>query len=133
MPIKILVVDDEKYILDELSEALTDEGYECLSAENVEDAITILRNNPDTALVVTDLKMPGKTGVGLIKESRAEFDRDIPFIIMSGHGDPKSEFKGFDLDEFPILRKPIDINEFLDTLEKSFSSNDNPPAAAQHP
>ena len=59
---KILVVDDEMEILEETSEALTEAGYECLCADNVDDALRILRRDSEIALVVTDLKMPGKTG-----------------------------------------------------------------------
>ena len=117
MPCKVLVVDDEKDILEEAAEALTDEGYECFLASNVNYALAILRDDPGIALVVTDLKMPGKTGGDLIKEARAAFDRDIQFIIMSGHGSPTIKTNGIDIDAFPFLRKPLDIGEFLKMVE----------------
>ena len=122
MPYKVLVVDDEKDILEEAAEALTDEGYECFLANNVNYALAILRDDPGIALVVTDLKMPGKTGGDLIKEARAAFDRDIEFIVMSGHGSPTSEINGVDIDEFPFLRKPLDIGEFLEMVERVAAS-----------
>ncbi len=124
MPYKVLVVDDEKYILEEISEALTDEGYECFPADNVDDALAILRDDPGIALVVTDLKMPGKTGGDLIKEAQTAFDRDIQFIIMSGHGSPTVHTNGVDIKAFPFLRKPLDIGEFLDMVKEKISSND---------
>ncbi len=117
MPYKVLVVDDEEGILEEAAEALTDEGYECFSASNVNDALAILRNDPGIALVVTDLKMPGKSGGDLIKEARAAFDHDITFIIMSG----SPEKFGLDLNKFSVLRKPLDINEFLEAVETALS------------
>ena len=124
MPHKVLVVDDEQYILEEISEALTDEGYECFSADSVDDAMAILRDDPGIALVVTDLKMPGKTGSDLIKEVRAAFDRDIKFIVMSGHGSPTIQTNGVDIKSFPFLRKPLDIGEFLEMVKEKISSND---------
>ena len=127
MPYKVLVVDDEKDILEEAAEALTDEGYECFPANNVDDALAILRDDPEISIVVTDLKMPGKTGGDLIKEARAAFERDIQFIIMSGHGSPTSEINGIDIDEFPFLRKPLDIGEFLEVVGKVAASMDDKP------
>ena len=129
MPCKVLVVDDEKDILEEAAEALTDEGYECFLANNVSYALAILRDDPEIALVVTDLKMPGKTGGDLIKEARTAFDRDIEFIIMSGHGSPTSEINGVDIDAFPFLRKPLDIGEFLEMVERVAASIGGKPHA----
>ncbi len=123
MSCKVLAVDDEKYILEEISEALTDEGYECFPADNVDDALAILGNDPGITLVITDLKMPGKTGGDLIKEARAAFDRDIKFIIMSGHGGSTVRTNGIDIDALPFLRKPLDIEEFLEMVKENISSN----------
>ncbi len=123
MPYKVLVVDDEEDILEEAAEALTEEGYECFSANNVNYALAILRDDAEIALVVTDLKMPGKTGGDLIKEARAAFDRDIKFIVMSGHGSPTVQTNGVDIDALPFLRKPLDIGEFLKMVKENIPSN----------
>ena len=122
MPCKVLVVDDEKDILEEAAEALTEEGYECFPASNVDDALAILKGDPEITLVVTDLKMPGKTGGDLIEEARAAFDRDIQFIVMSGHVSPTAKTNGIDIEEFPFLRKPLDIGEFLEMVERVAAS-----------
>ena len=119
---KILVVDDEMEILEETSEALTEAGYECLCADNVDDALKILRRDSEIALVVTDLKLPGKTGGDLIREAREEFDRDIAFIVMSGYGSPTVENNGINIDDFPFLRKLLDIGEFLELVRKAKGS-----------
>ena len=58
---KILVVDDEKPTRDVLAKALSP-MYECLVAPDAEAALAILADNPDTALVLTDYKMPGEDG-----------------------------------------------------------------------
>ena len=60
MPVKIIIVDDESVIIEEVSEALTDEGYECLSASSVDDALVIVKNTKDIDIIITDLKMPKK-------------------------------------------------------------------------
>ena len=122
MPYKVLVVDDEEGILEEAAEALTEEGYECFPASNVDDALAILRDDPEITLVVTDLKIPGKTGGDLIKEARAAFERDIKFIVMSGHGSPTIKINGVDIDALPFLRKPLDIDEFLEMVGRVAAS-----------
>jgi len=124
--IKILVVDDEQAILDEAFEALTDEGYQAFCAKSVDDALDILRKHTDIGVVVTDLKMPGKTGADLINRAQAEFERDISFIVMSGHGSPTIESDGLEIEKFPFLRKPLDIDEFLDAVQKVASSKSVP-------
>jgi len=122
MPYKVLVVDDEVGILEEADEALTEEGYKCFPASNVDDALAILRDDPGIALVVTDLKMPGRTGGDLIQEVRAAFDRDIEFIVMSGHGSPTVKTNGVNIDELPFIRKPLDIGDFLEMVGKVTAS-----------
>jgi len=49
---KILIVDDEEIILEETSEALTDEGYECCVASNVEAAVEIVKTTPGIILTL---------------------------------------------------------------------------------
>jgi len=123
--IKILVVDDERDILDEIEETLTEEGYQAICMGSVDAALTVLRNHADINLVVTDLKMPGKSGADLIAEARAEFDREITFIIISGHGSPSAEFFGLDINHFIFHRKPLDIDPFLESVESVFAQNRN--------
>lgn len=117
MPAKILLVDDEPVILEETSEALIEEGYACLCADNIAAAMEALDVDPDIALVVTDLKMPSGTGAELIHEATKRFDRDIKFIVISGHGNPRVETGGIDIKDYPFLRKPLDIERFLEVVE----------------
>ena len=123
--IRILVVDDEIAILDEIAETLTEEGYEAVCVDRVDAALDALRNHSDINLVVTDLKMPGKTGVNLINQARAEFERDITFIVMSGHGSPAVDPNGLEINEYPFLKKPLDIDQFLEAVTKALAQNED--------
>ncbi len=83
--IKILTVDDDPYLRDLLLETLTAIGYDAIGAESVDDAIQIL-NNPTHAnirLVITDIKMPGKSGLDL-SETLAGSHPQLPVIFISG-------------------------------------------------
>ena len=116
MPVKILIVDDEPLIVEEASEALTDEGYECLVANNVDEALVLVKNTKDIDIILTDLKMPKKTGSDLITAVKEEFDQQIKFIIMSGHGRPSVERNGVDIRSYPFLRKTLNIEGLVDTV-----------------
>jgi len=116
MTIKILIVDDEEFICEEASETLIDEGYQCLTASNVDDALTIIRNNHDISLIVTDLKMPRKSGVDLIKIVENEFGKTFKFVVMSGHGSVLVDEIDIDLNAYSFLKKPLDIDKLIETV-----------------
>jgi DNA-binding NtrC family response regulator len=114
--IKILIVDDEEMILEEASETLTDEGYECFVASNVKAAVEIVKTTPEIVLILTDLKMPGETGADLIKIIETQCEQKIKFIVMSGHASPGIEQNGIDLGSYLFLRKPLDIENLIEKV-----------------
>lgn len=114
-----MVVDDERDILTEVDEALTIEGYETTCVDNVDDALNVLRGNDTVDLIVTDLKMPGKSGLDLINQVRAEFGPGIGFVIISG----SPESFGINMEEFQYLRKPVDIDKLLETVANALAQN----------
>jgi DNA-binding NtrC family response regulator len=67
-------------------------------------------------LIVTDLKMPRKTGADLIKTVEAKWGQQIKFIVMSGHASPRVEGNGVDIAAYSFLKKPLDIDDLLDTV-----------------
>ena len=125
MTIKILIVDDEELIRDEASETLVDEGYQCLTASNVDDALTIIRNNHDISLIVTDLKMPRKSGVDLIKIVENEFGKTFKFVVMSGHGSALVDEIDIDLNAYSFLKKPLDIDKLIETVSLVLEKEDD--------
>jgi DNA-binding NtrC family response regulator len=116
LSIKILVVDDEEMILELMAETITDTGYECFVANNVDAAVEIVKTTPGIVLIVTDLEMPGKTGADLIKIVEAECEQKIKFIVMSGHGSPRIEENGIDIASYPFLRKPLGIESLIEKI-----------------
>ena len=116
MSIKILVVDDEEMILELMAETITDTGYECFVANNVDAAVEIVKTTPGIVLIVTDLEMPGKTGADLIKIIEADCEQQIKFIVMSGHGSPRVEENGIDIASYPFLRKPLGIESLIEKI-----------------
>ena len=81
---KILVVDDEKDIVEFLTQLLEDNGYEVKGAFNgIEGMELVSKEKPD--LILLDLQMPEETGTGLYRKlhNKKEY-KDIPVIVISG-------------------------------------------------
>lgn len=109
----VLVVDDERYIVDLLTDLLQDEGYEVLRASDGQAALDILSHQwPD--LVVADVMMPRIDGMRLLTLIR-EQNRDLPVILMSAAVTPQS-------DHVTFLRKPFDIEVLLDLIARELAS-----------
>ena len=115
--IKVLIVDDEEVILEEASETLTEEGYQCFVASGVKAAVKVIETTPGISLILTDLRMPGESGADLIKIVEEKFGHDIKFIIMSGHASPSIETDDIDLELYAFLRKPLDINNLIEMVD----------------
>ena len=83
MPKKILVCDDEPYILMALTDAVEMEGYDCVTAINGKEAVERAREEiPD--LILLDVMMPYKDGYEVCQELKAdEKTRDIPVIMLT--------------------------------------------------
>ena len=114
--IKMLIVDDEPLILEEALEALEFEGYDPLTAGNVRDALKIAHDNPDITLILTDLKMPGQSGLDLVEILKHEFNNKLCFIVMSGHGSSDVEDSVTE-QGYSFIRKPLDIDELTEIIK----------------
>lgn len=118
---QILLVDDEQDVLLELAELLENEGFACLTATSVQAALQQLTRHPDVALVITDLRMPEESGMGLIKRLRDHTLRQhLPVIVMSGHADMDAVSDLLRLQVLDFFRKPIFYARLLETLDNLF-------------
>ena len=118
---QILLVDDEQDVLLELAELLENEGFACLTATSVQAALQQLTRHPDVALVITDVRMPGESGIGLIKRLRDHTARShLPVIVMSAQADLEDVSELLHLQVLDFFRKPLYHARLLDTLENLF-------------
>ena len=109
---KILVVDDDDTIRDTLYELLTEE-YLCQTAETAEKAFARLEAD-SYDVVLTDISMPGLSGLELLGHIRQKFP-DTPVIMISGIGDQDHAQGLIKLGAFDFLLKPFS----LEVVEKS--------------
>lgn len=104
---RILVVDDDPFVAEMLAVILDADGYEVETAENGEDALTKFAAAPDTGLVISDMNMPGMTGLELIGRIRASRP-GIPAILLTGSDDVAL---GEEVDEY--LLKDEDLQDTI--------------------
>ena len=116
---KILIVDDDDAIREELLEHLGHKGYTCHEASGVGPALESLHKNPDIAIILTDIRMPGRDGTELIATARDEFERDLEFIIMTGHGGTEEAIKALRLGAQDFLEKPINLRHLHHVVERA--------------
>jgi two-component system alkaline phosphatase synthesis response regulator PhoP len=103
---KILLVDDEKDIVEFLQYNLEAEGFEVISAYDGEAAFSQMKEMPD--LVVIDVMMPKMNGYDVCKQIRLnELYDDIPVIFLTAKTSEFDELKGFDLGADDYIKKPI--------------------------
>lgn len=103
---KILLVDDEKDIIEFLQYNLESEGFEVIKAFDGEMALFKMKENPD--LVVLDVMMPKMNGYDVCKVIRMDKNfRKVPIIFLTAKTSEFDELKGFDLGADDYLKKPI--------------------------
>jgi DNA-binding NtrC family response regulator len=105
MSARILIVDDEATIRESLLEALTAEGYAAESAETGEEALARC-HGAEFDLVVTDLKLPGVSGLEILQALRNQ-GRQTPVIMMTAYGDVDTAVSAMRLGAYDFIPKPF--------------------------
>ncbi len=102
---KILVIDDEKPTLMMFRLTLAAYGFEVLTAENGQEGLEVFsRERP--RIVLTDIKMPGMSGIEVLKQVKA-IDPATEVIVITGHGDMDLAIQALNLDATDFINKPI--------------------------
>ena len=128
---RILIIDDESQIRSMLRLMLERAGYEIAEAPDGIDGIRQYRENP-ADLIITDLIMPNKDGIGMIIELKKEFP-EVKIIAMSGGGvnRPEGYLDGAKkLGATRTLTKPIDRDEMLKAVKETLNDTTAPAEAS---
>jgi signal transduction histidine kinase len=102
---KILLIDDERPILEVLDISLSSEGYEVLTAESGPAGLEIFKRE-DPRLVITDIKMPGMDGLEVLRRIR-EFEKEAEVIVITGHGDMDTAISALQYGASDFITKPV--------------------------
>jgi DNA-binding response OmpR family regulator len=113
---KILVVDDETFIINLLRNGLTENGFEVITADNGFDAILSVEEQlPDC--VISDIMMPRLSGLDFLKALKNnKATKDVPVILISAMDPAEMVQQGLDMGAVDYITKPFKINEIVGKL-----------------
>ncbi len=113
----ILIVDDEPNYQIVLSEILKDEGYEVFTANSGLAGLPVVYST-DLDLVLTDMKMPGMDGIGLLAKIK-EYNKELPVILITAYAEVEKAVEAMRLGAFTYLAKPFSNEQLLASVHKA--------------
>ncbi len=121
---KILVIEDEKSVRENILTLLIEEGYNVFTASNGDAGIDIAKTEmPD--LIICDIMMKGKDGYDVLEElSKHKLTKIIPFIFLTAKVEHADLRKGMDLGADDYLFKPFKIDELLRSVESRIKKSE---------
>jgi len=118
----ILIVDDDAAVRGMLYDLLS-EKYECNTASMAEEALQYLEVEKYDA-ILTDLAMPGLTGVELLKRVQ-QTDQETPVILISGRGTEQDPEDLIELGAFAYVTKPFNLDEIEEVVERAVGQTES--------
>ena len=114
---KILVVDDDKIVLDSCKRVLEVEGFEVNLVSSANEALKSIEND-DFGLLFIDVKMPEHDGMWLIQQVKEKWPR-ILIVVMSGYPTPETIADGVKMGTANFIAKPFTPDELLESVRKA--------------
>lgn len=115
-PLSVLIVDDEPHIRELLALLIQDLGFHPRTAQDGNDALRQVHDQ-QPHIVVTDIKMPGKDGIVVLREIKS-FYPEVEVIMISGHGDMHLAIQSLKFEAADFITKPIDEELLTIALNK---------------
>ncbi len=119
--INILIIDDEKNQRDILTGYLKKKGFNIFSASNGDEGIKIVQTNL-IDIVLSDFKMPGKTGLEVLHEVK-KINPKIDFVILTAFGTIENAVTAMRKGAFDYITKPVDLDELDLLIERIIENN----------
>ena len=122
MKSKILLVDDEKDIVEFLEYSLIQEGFEVITAYDGIEALQKLTENPE--LIILDIMMPNIDGYEVCRRIREnKVFSEIPVIFLTAKGSEADEIKGLELGASDFIKKPISPKKLIARVNSNLRRN----------
>jgi diguanylate cyclase (GGDEF)-like protein len=131
-------VDDEHDVREALSDVLTANGYDAITAANGVEALAILDRDESIDLVLLDMSMPEPDGFDILRRLKSYERREIPVICLSGRSAVEDKVAGLKLGAEDYLAKPFDVQELFARMARPLRVKrvlerlDRAKAAAEH-
>jgi nitrogen regulation protein NR(I) len=120
-PAKILLVEDDLAIATTLRRVLADEGYETVT-ETTGDRGLVIATRGAFDIVITDLKLPGLSGLQLVRELHSSHPR-LPILMMTAHGTTETAIEAIQGGAFDYIVKPFEISELLRLVKQAVTAS----------
>jgi two-component system response regulator GlrR len=118
---RIVLVDDDPDLLRLITIRLRTEGYDVKAVESAAEALDVVPQfRPE--LVITDLRMEGMDGIGLLRELHKRFS-GLRVVLLTAHGTIPDAVEATQLGAFGFLTKPVDKDELLTTVERALAQS----------
>lgn len=118
-PVKIFLADDDRWLLESMSDWLCSEGFAVSTADSIENAKSeLLRMEPD--LMLCDVRFEDGDGLKLLRHVRRSYP-DLPIIMMSGYAGPDAARDALAGGAFELLSKPIIDEELRTTIQRALN------------
>jgi UDP-3-O-[3-hydroxymyristoyl] N-acetylglucosamine deacetylase len=116
---RVLIIDDERDILESLSSVLEDEGFQVLKAANgVEGLAVFERDRPDVVLL--DVWMPEMDGLEVLARIKQESTKAV-VIVISGHGTISTAVEAVKMGAYDFLEKPLHVDKVLEVVNRGLA------------
>ena len=118
----VWVIDDDRSIRWVFEKALTREGIAYRTFDNAQDALSALQYGETPQVLVSDIRMPGASGLELLQTVKARFPT-LPVIIMTAYSDLESAVAAFQGGAFEYLPKPFDVDQAVDLIRRALEGS----------
>jgi two-component system chemotaxis response regulator CheY len=119
---KVLVCEDNSLTLKTVEYSLKTAGYDVLKAMDGDEGIQIL-NREEVDVLVTDINMPFKKGLELVRYIKSEMQKNIPVIIISGINLKETQDHARELGAVGYLTKPLDLDKLVRMVDELAQEN----------
>jgi len=121
---KILIIEDESAIRRVLNKIISEESssYQVFEAEDGMAGIDLIKAN-DYDLVLCDIKMPKMDGIDVLQYSK-KIKPELPFLMISGHGDLETAVNSMRMGAFDYISKPPDLNRLLNAVRNALDKKE---------
>jgi two-component system response regulator FixJ len=123
----IFLVDDDRAVLDSISMLLAAHDYK---VECFETAEAFLNADVVPGCIVSDVRMPGLTGIDLLKRLKADGDKR-PVILITGHGDIEMAVQAIKAGALEFIEKPFDDQKLLTAVSEALTASESTLAQSQ--
>lgn len=116
---KVLIVDDEKDILDLVSDVVEEAGYKAITAKNSQETFDkISEDTPEAVVLDIWLKNSDLDGLGILEFLKKKYS-NLPIIMISGHGNIETALRSLKLGAYDYIEKPFEEEKLINTLNKA--------------